>query len=194
MVGLTGRLSGGAQALVRRALHAFLIPALVLGVGVACVGCGAQNESSATADRSSNPRGAEAPSEPSCGAVWSDPEPGGLTVDVEWPESVSAARGSTIRMSVMNDTRQKLDGSASWRLFLLDGEGRVVAILIDALLYDQRWELESGQTKIDAVPVKRFVECQALNLVQPGSYHAVAKVKFAGRWGVDHAGELAVKR
>lgn len=193
MVGLMGRLSGGARALVRRALHALLIPTLVLGVGVTCVGCGAREQSFATGDRSSNPHGAETPSEPSCGAVWSDPEPGGLTVDVEWPESVSAARGSTIRMSFTNNTRQKLSGPASWRLFLLDDEGRVVAILIDPLLSDQRWELESGHTRRDSMSVKRFVECQTVNLIDPGAYGAVARVKFAGHWGIDGAGELTVK-
>lgn len=200
MVGQMGRLPVGARALGRQTnasrslLHAVLIPTLALAVAMTCGGCGAQNESSASGDRDGKTHGAAALSEPSCGEVWSDPEPGGLTVDVEWPDLVSAARGSTIRVTVANNTRQKLSGSASWQLLLLDGQGRVVAILIDPSLSDQRWELESGHTKIDAMSVKRFVECQTLNVLSPGTYGAVVRVKFAGRWGIDHAGEIAVKQ
>ncbi|EGD42566.1 hypothetical protein NBCG_03155 [Nocardioidaceae bacterium Broad-1] len=198
MVGEMGRLPVGAQALGRDVnvsrglLHALLIPMLALAVGVSCAGCGSQNESIASEGRSSNTHDAETISEPSCGAVWSDPEPGGLTVDVEWPVSVNAAGGSTIRVTVVNETREKLIGSASWQMLLLNGEGRVVAILIDPALSDQRWELESGHSRSDAMSVKRFVECQTLDLMTPGTYSAVARVKFADRWGIDHAGEIAV--
>jgi hypothetical protein len=198
MVGQMGRLQVGAGALGRQAnasrslLPAVLIPMLALAVGMVCGGCGSQNESIASEGRGSNTHDAEAIPEPSCGAVWSDPEPGGLTVEVEWPDSVNAARGSAIRMTVANDTRQKLIGSASWQVLLLDAEGRVVAILIDPALSDHRWELESGQTRSDAMSVKRVVECQTLNLMNPGTYGAVARVKFAGHWGIDSAGEITV--